>query len=187
MDIVRHGLDEATAFEVEAALIDSLPQLTNLASGHGTARGRLPLEEYVTCYAAPFVDEDAPPVVLIRIRRWKDQVEELEPGTYRRGNGYWPGMPTAELIDSTRAWWRISPTTIERRAIEHAVAVFDGVTRAVLRIGDWIQRDDGRRAFSAELVEEGPVFDAWVGELGRRVEFVTAARNPISYWPRATS
>ena len=32
MDIVRHGLDEATAFEVEAALIDSLPQLTNVAS-----------------------------------------------------------------------------------------------------------------------------------------------------------
>ena len=62
-----------------------------------------------------------------------------------------------------------------------------GVTRAVLQIGDWIERDDGRRAFSAELVEEGPVFDAWVGELGRRVEFVTAARNPIMYWPRTTS
>ena len=187
VDIVRHGLDEATAFEVEAALIDSLPQLTNLASGHGTARGRLPLEEYVTRYAAPLVAEDAPPVVLIRIRQWKDQVEVLEPGTYRRGNGYWPGIPTSALIDSTRAWWRISPTTIGRRGIEHAVAVFDGVTRAALRIGDWIQRDDGRRAFSAELVEEGPVFDAWVGELGRRVEFVTAARNPITYWPRETS
>ena len=32
VDIVRHGLDEAAAFEVEAALIDSLPQLTNVAS-----------------------------------------------------------------------------------------------------------------------------------------------------------
>ena len=40
---------------------------------------------------------------------------------------------------------------------------------------------------TAELVEEGSAFDAWVGEIGRRGEFVIAARNPLIYWPRATS
>src|SRR6185312_7456526 len=31
--IHRHGMDEATAFEVEAALIDAYPEVTNLVSG----------------------------------------------------------------------------------------------------------------------------------------------------------
>jgi len=31
--IHRHGLDEETAFEVEACLIDAYPEVTNLASG----------------------------------------------------------------------------------------------------------------------------------------------------------
>lgn len=34
--IHRHGLDESTAFEVEAALIDAYPGLTNLAGGAGS-------------------------------------------------------------------------------------------------------------------------------------------------------
>lgn len=33
--IHRHGMDEATAFEVEAALIDAYPGLTNIMNGHG--------------------------------------------------------------------------------------------------------------------------------------------------------
>src|SRR5437762_232005 len=33
--IHRHGMDEATAFEVESALIDAYPGLTNLAPGIG--------------------------------------------------------------------------------------------------------------------------------------------------------
>lgn len=33
--IHRHGMDDATAFEVEAALMDAYPGLTNIAGGHG--------------------------------------------------------------------------------------------------------------------------------------------------------
>ncbi len=32
----RHGLDEPTAFEVEAALLDAYPGTTNLVGGHGS-------------------------------------------------------------------------------------------------------------------------------------------------------
>lgn len=32
--IVRYGMDEKTAFEVESAVIDSTPGLTNIQSGH---------------------------------------------------------------------------------------------------------------------------------------------------------
>lgn len=34
--IHRHGVDEATALEVEAAHIDACPGLTNLQTGHGS-------------------------------------------------------------------------------------------------------------------------------------------------------
>lgn len=120
--------------------------------------------------------------MLIRLGRWRDAPEEIEPGTWRAGNGYRPDMSSSELADSTRAWWKISPASVERRGITLAVSVHEGVTRAVMKIGEWTQRSDGRRAFAVEAVADGPIADAWVGEFGRRVEFTAAAQNPISYW-----
>ena len=35
--IVRYGMDEKTAFEVESAVIDSTPGLTNIQSGYSQA------------------------------------------------------------------------------------------------------------------------------------------------------
>lgn len=183
IDVVRHGLSEEQAFAIEAALIDCVPGLCNVATGHGANRGREELTEYVVRYGATPVPADAPPAVLIRIGRWKDLPEQIEPGVQRSGNGYRPEMSRQELVDATRAWWKISPRSVARRGVEHAVAVHAGVTRAVMRIGDWTQRDDLRWAFAAELVESGPVHDAWIGDVGRRVEFVSSAQNPIIYWP----
>ena len=168
LDLVRHGLSEEQAFEIEAALIDCLPDLLNAATGHGAHRGRDQLSEYVARYGATPVPDHAPPAVLIRLSRWKDRPEEIESGVWRAGNGYRPAMTVNELMDATRAWWRMSPDSVEQRGIEHAVAVHEGVTRAVMKIGDWKQRDDGRWAFAAEPIEEGPIFDAWIGDVGRR-------------------
>ena len=174
MDVVRHGLEESQALLVEAALIDALEGLTNASEGHGAKQGRQPLSEYVARYGAPPVAADVPAVVLIRVGRWK----EMEPGVWRNGNGHRPGISQQELIDSTRGWWEISPTTIQQLGIRHAVAVYDGVTRLVMEIGDWTQRDDDRRSFTATPVLDGPIFDAWVGPLGKRVTFRVAAKNP---------
>ncbi len=49
----RHGLNEGTALEVEAALMDAYPGLTNISGGHGSAdRGRAHVNEIVNRYAA---------------------------------------------------------------------------------------------------------------------------------------
>jgi uncharacterized protein len=183
VDVVRHGLDEKQALLVEAALIECIDGLVNAKEGHGVEHGRKPLSEYVTRYGAPTVAADAPPVVLIRVGRWRERSEEMEPGAKRRGNGYYPGISLDELIDSARGWWRIKPSTSQEHCIQHAVAVYDGVTRALMEIGSWTQRKDGRRCFVATPVLEGPMFDAWVGPLGKCVAFKEAARNPIIYWP----
>ena len=184
LDIVRHGLTEAEAFLVEASLIDCITGLTNKVAGHGIEGGRETLSEYLARYGAEPVAADAPPALLIRLSRWRDLAEQIEPGIWRRGNGYRPDMSQTELFDSTRAWWKVSEASVRRRGIKHAVAVHEGITRVVLRIGEWTSRDDGRRAFSAVPVDDPSIVDAWVGEFGRRVEFTAAAQNPISYWPR---
>ncbi len=50
--IHRHGLDDLVAFEVEAALIDAYPGLTNRQSGHGSGRGAAHAESIISRYAA---------------------------------------------------------------------------------------------------------------------------------------
>jgi uncharacterized protein len=51
--IHRHGMDDRTAFEVEAALIDAYPGLTNIAGGVGNADfGAMHAMEIVRRYAA---------------------------------------------------------------------------------------------------------------------------------------
>jgi len=51
--IHRHGMDEKTAFEVEAALIDAYPGLTNIAGGTGANDyGAMHAEEIIRRYSA---------------------------------------------------------------------------------------------------------------------------------------
>lgn len=51
--IHRHGMDENTAFEVEAALIDAYPGLTNIAVGTGgNDYGAMHAEEIIRRYSA---------------------------------------------------------------------------------------------------------------------------------------
>ena len=50
--IHRHGMDEKTALEVEAAVMDAYPGLTNLASGYGSGFGVLHAREVIARYHA---------------------------------------------------------------------------------------------------------------------------------------
>jgi hypothetical protein len=89
-----------------------------------------------------------------------------------------------ELYDSVRAWWRLSPTSAERKGVRHAVAVFAGVTRTVYHIGDWIDpRKDSRQAIAGGQVRSGQIFDAYYGPVGMRVPFAVHSQNATNYWP----
>lgn len=55
--IHRHGLSEKTAFEVEAALMDAYPGITNIAGGHGSNEyGVMHAAEIMRQYAAETAD-----------------------------------------------------------------------------------------------------------------------------------
>lgn len=189
IDVMRHGIvDEDDAFMVEAVLIDCLgiDNLTNKPRGHGVEKGRYTLDELVRRYGAPRFQIDAPPALLVRLGYWQDEKVEIEPGHYRSGYGYRDGMTDVEMGDSVRAWWNISPGSVKARKTEYAVAVHEGITRGVFKIGEnWIQRDDGRWAFDVARIADGAVFESWVGPLGRRVSdhFRQGNQNPIRYYP----
>lgn len=140
IEIVRHAiLDEQTAFEVEAGVIDALRiagvPLSNKVLGHRTGGRWRPLAELVPeLQAHPVKISD--PVVLIRISKL-----------------YRASMTPDDLYEATRKWWRYSG----QRKPDWAFAVHDGIVRAVYKIeGDWVSpspdeltdRTKGRKKFS---------------------------------------
>jgi hypothetical protein len=92
-------------------------------------------------------------------------------------------MSDRDLYDSARCWWRLDPQSARRRGIGHAVAVHQGITRALFTIERWTRRVDGRWCFDGERVREGTLFEEAVGERGRQVTFPQGSANPIRYWP----
>ena len=187
IDVVRHGLSKQEALLVEAALIDCIEDLVNIISGHGQDKGRSSLNELISSYGAQPIDPNASPAILIKLGEWTEvhgTDRQIEPGVYRVGIGYRDGITQNELMNATRAWWGIDSQRIQREGIQHAVAVYKGVTKGIMRIGEWTQREDKRRAFTASLLTSGPIFDEWVGPLGKRVDFTRGAQSPFEYWPR---
>jgi uncharacterized protein len=174
VEIVRHNLrDEFEAFEVEAAVIDTLRlagvDLTNLVSGHGAERGWRRLDEIVAAYVAkPAKIRPEDRVLLIRLNRAQWSAAGGDP---------------EELYERTRASWVVAH---ERRKPEWAFAVFDGIVRAVYRIASWERppgNDDvteagGRWAFRGARDHDMEDFYLWTDVSGY---LRPGARNPITY------
>jgi hypothetical protein len=164
IEILRHGLTDDEAFEVEAAAIDLLrlagTQLTNRARGRSSrSQGWASLEELRARYAAPPADIQHR-VVLIRINR-----------------AYRVGMTEEELYTATRQWWVIKPS----RRPDYALAVYNGVVRAAYQIDPeaWEREaESGRWRFTGMRELEIEKLYAW-----RDVtEYLpNGAQNPIRY------
>lgn len=158
--LLRHGLTEHAAFEVEAALIDfvGITNLSNVQSGHySTDFGIKTTDEVIAMYsAAPFFTDK--PVLLININQLFDRE-----------------MTEAEIYDATRRSWVVGP---RRNKAKFAVATYRGLTREVYEIGDWYQIGD-RWGFNGQVAEEAIRISLRyksVAGLSKR-----GAANPIRY------
>lgn len=93
--IHRHGMDERTALEVEAALIDAYPGLTNVAGGFGSDFGAMHAREIIQRYAAEPA-EFQHKAMLISVNR---------------------SAAGTSLTEATRYAWKVSPSKAQQAEV----------------------------------------------------------------------
>ena len=121
--IIRHGLSETEAFQIEAALIDSLNYsgygLTNLVGGHNSIeKGLMTTEEIGRLYnAAPLQKMDSD-CVMININK-----------SYKRGNDFDP------IYQATKETWLINPAKLP--TIKYVLSEYRGLIVEVFEVQHW--------------------------------------------------
>ena len=138
-DVLRHGLSEREALEVESAVIDLIGKdnLTNLMKGHHSRdRGLMTLEEIEIMYGAKEAAFEEP-AILININ-----------ALYRRD------MSVSEIYEATRQSWKISTGRAE--GIRIVCSVYHGIIREVFFVHRWYRPPDanGRAVFEGERATE---------------------------------
>ncbi len=175
IEVLRHGLDEATAFHVEAAAIDllGLDDLANAVAGHDASRWSV--AHINAIYGAkPVVIDPAHRVILIRAPRQ-----------------YYPTVSDEDLYQVARKWWRVDRRWTDpanRRSPQFAFLVAAGVVRAVYRITGWEEPDDA--TIAEDPVRKGRRAFTGIRDLGMEDQYlfgdvtaylVTGGQNPIGY------
>lgn len=112
--IHRHGLSEEVAKEVESALIDAYPGLTNVQSGYKGDRGAMHAKEIIRLYEAP-VAKFRHTAILVNVNRSSDD---------------------QDLFDAVRYCWKIAPN--KARACEYVLAVRRGLIVGVFKAEEWL-------------------------------------------------
>ena len=126
--IVRHGLTESEAFQIEATLIDTLTYcgllLSNIAGGHNSIeKGLMTSEEIIRLYNAQPLNEIGADCVLININK-----------TYKRGNG------TNPIYQATKETWLISEWKLPQ--IKYVLSEYRGLIVEVFEVDDngWYEK-----------------------------------------------
>lgn len=121
--IVRHGLNEKTAYHVESALIDYLSflghKLTNEVRGHHSIEnGLMTTDEVSGKYNAKCLEKLDHPAVIININK-----------TYKRGDG------VNGVYKATKEKWVIAE--FRRNTLVYALAEYKGLIVEVFKIDEW--------------------------------------------------
>lgn len=125
IELLAFGLDEQTAFKMEAAAIDLIgfENLTNKVVGHGSRKaGRMTVEEVQARLQTEKVEHFDVPGVLIKIT-------DSFPDSASRTD--------QELYDATRGMWKMSIDQAQERA-RYVFAVYGGVIREVYEVTQWL-------------------------------------------------
>ena len=169
--IHRHGMDGKTAVEVEAALIDAYPGLTNIVGGvGGNDYGAAHAKEIISRYCAePAVFQHK--ALLINVNR---------------------SATETSLYEATRFAWKISKSKAKKAQV--ILATRQGLIIGAFIAHDWLKATaanfPGREDVPGRLGFVGQVAPADIRELyvGKRVpdEYrKPGAANPIKYtWGR---
>jgi hypothetical protein len=167
--IHRHGMDEKTAAEVEAALIDAYPGATNVVRGSGSGdKGVMHAKEIVRKYEAqPIAFQHD--VILINVNRSSED-------------------SARSLYDAVRYKWKLSAK--KAKLAKYVLAVRRGIVIGVYEAHEWLSAtvgnfgaefddfDEGRVGFRGQEAPE----DIKSLYIGKRIPLQRqGAANPIRY------
>jgi hypothetical protein len=167
--IHRHGMDESTAFEVEAALIDAYPGLTNIVGGTGgNDYGVMHAKEIIRRYSAePAVFRHK--ALLINVNKYADAADR-------------------SLYEATRYAWKIAKS--KAKQAEVILANLQGLIVGAFVADEWLDataanfpgRDDrpGRLGFNGRKAP-ADITDLYVGKRVPDEYRKRGAANPIKY------
>lgn len=174
--IHRHGIESAaTAYEVEAALIDAYAGLSNISAGHhSNDRGPMHTTEIIAKYALPVVEFRDEKLIMININSAEHNSRH-------------------ELYDRVRYAWRLS----EGRACqaEYVLGMIHGVVQGVFVPRQWLpaipehfpasrfgEASQTRMGFVGEIASP-EVWEHYVGKHGKRLpdENRNRSQNPVRY------
>lgn len=149
--IHRWGMDDQTALEVEAALIDSYPGLTNLQSGHGKEHGICNAQELEEKFGLHEYEEPKDFEYII--------IKVTEKVLKQRNNN---------LYETVRSAWPLSlETANDINRYPYVFAVRSGIVRAVYKVEKWQNNSErGRIEFIGESVEQNDpaIWNRFVGK-----------------------
>lgn len=161
--IIRYGLEEKEAFEVESALIDfvGLDKLSNRVKGHSVERGNISCEELDILLGAKKIEI-------------KDNIMTIKINAKYRSD-----MDESEIYEATNKWWRANKVNAEK--VDYVLSVHNGIVRGVFKPIIWLKAEDSNRiGFHGEsapsLIKES--------YLHRTLEdfIVKGNANPIQYF-----
>lgn len=141
--IIRHGMNESEALEVESALIDfiGLSALDNVVAGHNMdIRGRMSVADIIATYQAVPIVITEPALLIIPNRLFERN------------------LSAERLYEITRGNW---PLSARRNKAQYAFAVFRGLVREVYTIRSWAaatarspqQKIQARWRFEGEIAQ----------------------------------
>ena len=122
--IHRHGLSENEAFEVEAALIDCFPGLTNLQSGHNNDFGANNAETLQQAYSLETYEEPNN-IKYIIIKTTPDRINNDCNGS---------------LYDAVRYSWKVSKNRVDK--IRYVLGVVNGIVKEIYEVEKWQLADN---------------------------------------------
>ena len=163
--IHRHGLDENTAFEVEAALIQAYPNLTNEQGGHDSdERGAKTVLDILEQYELPSMPTPNFPVLVININHIKN----------RRDHN--------AIYNQVKGHWVLNPKNA--RKANYVIAAFKGIAIGIFQPKEWYASEKPRRYCFEGSKAPQEVWDTYVGTYGKRIDnkALKNSQNPVKYF-----
>jgi hypothetical protein len=177
--IHRHEIPDHSVYEVEAALIDAYPGLTNMQGGHASSsRGPMNHLELIDKFSLPdFPPDPEHSLLLININKLQDRFDRQA------------------IYDLVRFCWRISKSRAEKA--QYVIAAVRGVAVGAFQASRWmnatrenfpdVPHADGSESHRIGFVGQeapGNIWQLYAGERGKRIvdPDLKHVQNPIRFW-----